>query len=79
MSYIILRGLKRDTIVLNLHALTEYKTNDREDSFGEELERVWVFDQYLNWNMRVYRECLFIDAEKLCLQTDNLEGEFSVK
>jgi hypothetical protein len=71
ISYIKLRGLRRDTIVLILHATMEYKTDDTEDSSCEELER--VFEQYLEWNMRVYRECLCIDEERLCLQMENWE------
>jgi hypothetical protein len=40
MSYIILRGGWCHIIVLNVHAPTEYKTDDVKDSFYEELERV---------------------------------------
>jgi hypothetical protein len=41
MSYIILRGRWCHIIVLNVHALTEDKTDDVKDSFYEELERVF--------------------------------------
>jgi hypothetical protein len=37
MSYIILRGRWFHIIVLNVHALTEDKTEDVKDSFYEEL------------------------------------------
>jgi hypothetical protein len=40
MSYIILRSHWCHTIVLNVHAPTEDKTDDVKDSFCEELERV---------------------------------------
>jgi hypothetical protein len=36
MSYIMLRGCWYDIIVLNVHALTEHKTDDVKDSFYEE-------------------------------------------
>jgi hypothetical protein len=38
MSHIILRGRWCHIIVLNVHAPTEDKTDDVEDSFYEELE-----------------------------------------
>jgi hypothetical protein len=44
MSYIILRGCWCHIVVLNVHALTEDKTDDVKDSFYEELER--VFDKF---------------------------------
>jgi hypothetical protein len=40
MSCLILRGRWCHTIVLNVHAPTEEKTDDVKDSFYEELERV---------------------------------------
>jgi phage terminase large subunit-like protein len=39
MLYIILRARWCHIIVLNIHALTENKTDDVKDSFFEELER----------------------------------------
>jgi hypothetical protein len=42
MSYIILRGRWCHNIVLNVHALTDDKTDDVKDSFYEELERLFV-------------------------------------
>jgi hypothetical protein len=44
MSYIILRGRGFHIIVLNVHAPTEDKTDDVEDSFYEELEL--IFDKF---------------------------------
>jgi hypothetical protein len=41
MSYIILRGHWFHVIVLNVHALTENKTDNVKDSFYEELERIF--------------------------------------
>ena len=43
MSYIVLRGCWCN-IVLNVHALSEEKTDDSRDSFYEELEH--VFDHF---------------------------------
>jgi hypothetical protein len=40
MSYIIIRGRWCHIIVLNVHAPAEDKTDDVNDSFYEELERV---------------------------------------
>jgi hypothetical protein len=40
MVYIILRGRWCDIIVLNVHAPTEDKSDDVNDSFYKELERV---------------------------------------
>jgi hypothetical protein len=40
MPYIILRGPCYDIFVLNVHAPTEDKIDDGEDSFYEELECV---------------------------------------
>jgi hypothetical protein len=50
MSYIILRGRWRHIIVLNIHAPTEDKTDDANDSFYEELER--VFDKFPKYHMK---------------------------
>jgi hypothetical protein len=41
MSYIILRGHWCDIIVLNVHAPTEDKIDDRKDRFNEELEHIF--------------------------------------
>jgi hypothetical protein len=51
MSYVILRGLWYHIIVLNVHAPTEYKTDDVKDSFYEELER--VFDKFPKYHMEI--------------------------
>jgi exonuclease III len=40
MSYIILRGRWCNVMILNVHAPTEDKTDDVQDSLYEELERV---------------------------------------
>jgi hypothetical protein len=44
MSYIILRGRWIHIIVLNVHALTEYKIDDVRGNFCEELE--CIFDKF---------------------------------
>jgi hypothetical protein len=65
MSYIILRGRWCDIIVLNVHAPTEDKIDDR---FYEELERVFdKFPKYhmkilLDFNAKVGREDIFKPA-----------------
>jgi hypothetical protein len=47
MSYIILRGRWYDIIVLNVHASTEDKIDDRKDGFYKELEEViYKFPNY---------------------------------
>jgi exonuclease III len=51
MSCIILRGHWCHIIVLNIHALTEHKTDDVKDSFYEELER--VFDKFPKYHMKI--------------------------
>jgi hypothetical protein len=51
MSYIILRGRWYHIIVLNVHASTEDKTDDVEDSFYEELE--CVFDKFPKYHMTI--------------------------
>lgn len=45
MSHIIVRGQRCNIIVLNVHAATEYKSNDTKEGFYEELK--CVFDQVL--------------------------------
>jgi hypothetical protein len=51
MSYKILRGRWCHIIVLNVHALTNDKTDDVKDSFYEELER--MFDKFLKYHMKI--------------------------
>jgi exonuclease III len=51
MSYIILRGCWCHVIVLNVHAPIEDKTDDMNDSFYEELER--VFDKFPKYHMKI--------------------------
>jgi len=51
VSFITLRDLWCDIIVLNVHAPTEDKIGDRKDSFDEELER--ILDQFLKCNMKI--------------------------
>jgi hypothetical protein len=43
ISYIVLRGLSFNIIVLNEHAPSEGKSDDSKDSFCEELDQVFVF------------------------------------
>jgi hypothetical protein len=51
MLYITLKGCWCDIIVLNVHAQTEDKDDDIEDSFYEELEQ--VFDQFPRYHMKI--------------------------
>jgi exonuclease III len=63
--YTTLKGHWCDIIVLNVHAPTEAKDDDKKDSFYEELEQ--VFDQFprhhmkilLDFNAKVEREDIF--------------------
>jgi hypothetical protein len=50
MLYITLKGCWGDT-VLNVHAPTEDKDDDKKDSFYEELEQ--VFDQFPRYHMKI--------------------------
>ena len=43
MSYIVLRGRWCNIIVLNVHASSEEKSDDSEDSLYEELGQVYHF------------------------------------
>jgi hypothetical protein len=49
-SYILQKGCWRD-IALNIHASTEYKTDDLKDSFCEELE--YVFGTFPKYHMQI--------------------------
>jgi hypothetical protein len=51
MSYIILKGRWCNIIVLNVHAQTEDKDDDINDSFYEELEQ--VYDQFLRYHIKI--------------------------
>jgi len=51
LSYIVLGGLWRNTIVVNVHAPSEEKSDKSKDSFYEELEQ--VFDQFPKYHMKI--------------------------
>jgi hypothetical protein len=51
MACIILRGHWFHVIILDVHAPTEYKTDDVKDSFYEELER--IFDKFPKYHMKI--------------------------
>jgi hypothetical protein len=51
MSYVILRGLWCNVIVLNVHAPTEDKIYHIRDRFYEELEQ--DFDKFPKWHMKI--------------------------
>jgi hypothetical protein len=51
MSYIILRGCRRNIIVMNVHAPSEDKSDDVKDNFCEELSS--VSDQFPRYDMKI--------------------------
>jgi hypothetical protein len=51
MSHILLRGHWSNISVLNVHALTEEKSDDSKDRFYEELEQ--VFDHFPKYHMKI--------------------------
>jgi hypothetical protein len=51
MSYIILKGRWFHVIVLNIHAPTEDKIDDVNNSFCKKLER--VFDKFPKYRMKI--------------------------
>jgi len=51
LSYIELRGRWRNTIVVNVHASSEEKSEESTDSFCEELEQ--VFDHFPKYRMKI--------------------------
>jgi hypothetical protein len=51
VSYIVLRGRWDNMIVLNVHALSEDKSDNSRDSFFEELEE--VFDHFPWYHMKI--------------------------
>jgi hypothetical protein len=52
MSYMILKGYWHYITVLNVHARTEDKNDDKKDSFYEEVEQ--AFDQFSRYNMKIF-------------------------
>jgi hypothetical protein len=67
MSYIVLRGRWCNIIVLNVHALSEEKSDDSKDSFYEELEH--VFDHFPKY----YAKILLRDFNKKLRKEDNFK------
>jgi len=51
LSYILLRGLWRYIIVVNVHAPSKEKSDESKDSFYEELEQ--VFDHFPKYHMKM--------------------------
>ena len=51
MSYIVLRGRWCNSIVLNVHAPSEEKSDESKDSFYEELEQ--VLDHFPKYHMKI--------------------------
>jgi len=51
LSYIVLRGCWCNIIVVNVHILSEKKSDESKDSFNEELEQ--VFDHIPKYHMKI--------------------------
>ena len=51
MSYVVLRGRLCNIIVLNVHAPSEEKSGDSEDSFYGELEQ--DYDYFRTYDMKI--------------------------
>jgi hypothetical protein len=51
MSCIVLRGRWCNIVVLNVHALTEEKSNDSKDSFYDELGQ--MFNDFPKYHMKI--------------------------
>ena len=51
MSYIVLRGRRVHNIVINVHAPSEEKSDDSQDSFCEEVEQ--AFDHFPKYHMKI--------------------------
>jgi endonuclease/exonuclease/phosphatase (EEP) superfamily protein YafD len=72
MSYTILRGHWCHIIVLNLHAPTEGKTDYVNDSFYEEVER--VFDKFPKYHTKILLGDFNAKTrQRRYFQTDNWE------
>ena len=56
-SYIVLRGRWCNTIVWNVHAPSEEKSNDSEDSFYEDLEQVFFY-HFPEYHTKIFQEIL---------------------
>jgi len=54
MSYMVLRGHWSNSIVLNVHAPSEEKSDDSKDFFYEELEQ--VFHNFRKYYMNILLE-----------------------
>jgi hypothetical protein len=77
MSYIILRGRWCHIIVLNVHALTEEKTDDVKDNFYEELKR--VFHKFSKYHMKILLGDLNAKIGREDIFNDNLECNFYIQ
>jgi len=51
VSYIVMRGHWCNIIVVNVHSLSEEKSDESKDSFYEELEQ--VFDHFPKYHMKI--------------------------
>jgi len=51
LSYIVLRGCWRNIVVVNVHAPSEERSDESNDSFYEELEQ--VFDHFQKDHMKM--------------------------
>jgi hypothetical protein len=62
MSYIVLRGHWCNIIVLNVHALSEEKSDDSDGIFYEELEQ--VFHHFHKYYMNILLEDINAEVER---------------
>ena len=72
LSHIVLGGRWRNTIVVNVHAPSEEKSEKSKDSFYEELEQ--VFDHFPKYHMKIL---LGDFGEREEFQANNWTGESS--
>ena len=77
VSYIAMRGRCCNTIVLNVHAPSEEKSDESKDIFYEELEQ--DFDHLPKYHTKIllgdFNAKVERERERECFQTDNWEGK----
>jgi endonuclease/exonuclease/phosphatase (EEP) superfamily protein YafD len=71
MLYIVLKGCWCNIIVLNVHAMTDEKSDDSKDSFSEELEQ--VFDHFPKYHTKILLGDFNAKVGRRYFQTDNWE------
>ena len=69
LSYVVLRGRQCHTVVLNMHAPTEEKSDASKDTSYEELEQ--VFNHFPQFHIKFCQEMLMHSGDRGYFQTDN--------